>query len=137
MGACSISAVEVPLVGGAEHGGQNLLGGRAERGAIAAAAQLARDHGRPEGMLGPPVGRVDRRVEQATEDRLKLGEEMRGEPLDRGRPTGRLEKRVQATDYSRERRPPLRLSVPWCGAVTQREHVLQRGCICTGKRARG
>jgi len=83
-------AVKVTLVGGAEHRGEDLLGG--------GAAQLAGNHDRAERLLGPPVGRVDRRVEEAAKDRGELGGEVRGEALDGGRPAGLFEEGPQPTD---------------------------------------
>ena len=48
--------VEAALVGGAKHGGEDLLTLGAARSAVAAAAGLARDDRRTERVLGAPVG---------------------------------------------------------------------------------
>jgi hypothetical protein len=51
----------------------------AARCAIAAAAHLARDDRGPEGVLGAPVGGVERGVEEEAEDGLVFGGQMRRE----------------------------------------------------------
>ena len=51
----------------------------AARRAIATAAHLARDHRGPEGVLGPPVGRVEGLVEEEAEDRREFGAQVHGD----------------------------------------------------------
>jgi hypothetical protein len=81
--------VESALVGGAEHGGEHLLGTRAARAAIAA-TDLARDDGGADRLLGSPVGRVDVGIAEKREERLGLDRQMGDEALDGGerRPRG-------------------------------------------------
>ena len=66
---------------GAEHGRENLLGVRAARAPVAAADFAHRD-GRPNGVLGAPVGRVDGGVAEEREQGRGFDGEVRGETLD-------------------------------------------------------
>ena len=63
----------------AEHAREHFLGVRAARGAIPA-AHLARHHGRAQGVLGAPVGGVDRvGLEQESKDGGEFDRKMRRE----------------------------------------------------------
>ena len=58
---------------------EDVLGLRAPSGAIAAATHFARDHGRPECVLGAPVGGIERWVEEKAEDGVVFSGEMHRE----------------------------------------------------------
>ena len=80
--------IQVALGGGAEDTGEDLLIiGPAPR-AIPAATRLAGDgHGRAR-LLGAPIGGIEGRLEQKTEDGRKLVDEMLLKPHDRRMATG-------------------------------------------------
>ena len=65
QGEENVVRVEVALTGGADCGGERLLGGGALPGAIAA-ADFARYHGGTDGLFGPAVGREGFPVKWAT-----------------------------------------------------------------------
>lgn len=63
--------VEAALLGGAEDGREHVLSLGAVDGAVAAAAGLAGNDGRAQGVLGAPVGGVERGIEEEAEDGLQ------------------------------------------------------------------
>ena len=77
--------VEAALTGGAYDAGQDLLGVGALAGAVAP-AHFADDHRGPDGLFGPPVGGVYRRVAQEEEHGREFGGQMVGEALGVGNP---------------------------------------------------
>jgi len=80
--------IEAALLCRTEYGGEDLLGLRAAGGAIAPAAGLSGDDGRPQGVLGAPVRGVERGVEEEAEDGLEFGTQMGGEGTGVGEPAG-------------------------------------------------
>ena len=70
--------VKPALSGGADEGGEDLLGVSAPPRAIAA-ADFAGDDSGTDGLLGAPVGGVDGRVAQEAEQRSPFGAEVVGE----------------------------------------------------------
>lgn len=91
--------IEAALLGGSEDRGKHLLGLGPARGAIAAPAHLAGDHGGPQGMLGAPIGGIERRVDEEAEDGLEFGPQMGGEAAGVGEPAGACrEQSVEAVD---------------------------------------
>lgn len=81
QGREDINAVDVALSGRAQDTGEHLLSGSAVGGAIAAAIDLACDHRRTNGLLGAPVGGVDRGRAKEPEERAPLAIEMRDKTL--------------------------------------------------------
>ena len=69
--------VEAALVGGPQHTGEDLLTAGAARRAIAAPTHFARDDGGPQRLLGAPVRRVERRLEEEAKDRVVFDDEVR------------------------------------------------------------
>ena len=72
--------VEAALTDGTHHGREHLLSVGALAGAVAA-AYLADDHRGPDGLFGPPVGGVDRRVPQEEEHGGEFVGKVLGEAL--------------------------------------------------------
>ena len=72
--------VEVALAGGTHDAGQHLPGVGPAPGAVAA-ADLTRDYCGADGLFGPPVGGVDRRVAQEEEHRREFVGQVLGEAL--------------------------------------------------------
>ena len=71
------------MAGGTHDAGQHLLGVGPAPGAVAA-ADLTRDHCGSDGLFGPPVGGVDRRVAQEEEHRREFVGQVLGEALGGG-----------------------------------------------------
>ena len=80
--------VEAALLGGAKNGREDLLGLRATGRAIAAAAHLASDHRRSQGVLGAPVGGIERGIEEEAEDGVEFEPEMGREAAGVGEAAG-------------------------------------------------
>ena len=71
--------IELTLLRRANHRGENLLAGGAVQRSVAT-ADFSSDHGGPQRLLGPPIGRVDpRRLKEEREEGRPLDREMRGE----------------------------------------------------------
>ena len=75
-----IRDIEATLIGGAQHTGEDLLTLRAVGGSIPAAAHLARDDGRTQGVFGAPIGGVEGRVKQKAEDGVEFDDEVALKP---------------------------------------------------------
>ena len=75
-----VGQVEVALAGGAHDVGEGPAGVRALSGAVAA-AKLEDDDGGPDGLVGAPVGGVNRRVPREREEGTEFGGQMGGEAL--------------------------------------------------------
>ena len=71
-----VGRVESTLLCGTENRGKHLLTLGAARRSIPAAAHFARNDGGPERVLGSPVRRIERRVEEKAEDRFVFGRQM-------------------------------------------------------------
>lgn len=76
-GEC-VGGIDAALVSRAQQRCQDLLRLCAPRGAIATAAHLSSDHRGSQGVLGAPIGGIERRVEEEAEDGLKFGPQMDG-----------------------------------------------------------
>ena len=68
--------IDATLVRRTEDAGEHLLAIGTACGAVAAAAHLARDDGGAQRVLRPPVGRVERRVEEKAEEGVEFDDEV-------------------------------------------------------------
>ena len=113
------------LAGGAQDTGQHLLGVGTLAGAVAA-ADLASDHGGSDGLLGAPVGGVDRRVAQEEEHGRKFVGQVLGEALGVGQRRRRVDQPAEPGGESAAgRRQTVLADVAGVAAVPQGEAILQ------------
>src|SRR5215207_10109265 len=83
-----VGGVETALLRGAQDGGEDLLGLRALRRAVAAAAGFAGDDRGTQRVFGAPVRGVEPGIEEEAEDGLEFGFKMGGETARVGEATG-------------------------------------------------
>lgn len=123
-----LGGIEAALLSGPEHRREDLLTVGAARGAIAATAHLAGDHRGPQSVLGAPVRRVERGVEEEAEDGLEFGPQMGGEATGVGEPAGsRREQPVQPVDVVAARdREALVRDLTGVVAIARRKGRLQQ-----------
>ena len=113
------------MAGSAQDTGQYLLGVGALAGAVAA-ADLASDHGGSDGLLGAPVGGVDRRVAQEEEHGRKFVGQVLGEALGVGQRRRRVDQPAEPGGQSAAgRRQTVFADVAGVAAVPQGEAILQ------------
>ena len=118
-----VGQVEVALAGGAHDAGQHLLRVGAFAGAVAA-ADLASDHRGPDGLLGAPVGGLDRRVAQEEEHGREFVGQMLGEALGVGQRRRRVDQPAEPGGESAAgRRQTVLADVAGVAAVPQGEVV--------------
>lgn len=115
------------------------MGLRAARGAIAAAAGLARDHRGPQRVLGAPVGGIQGRVEEEAEDGVVFSGQVPGEASGVGkaaRPV--VEEPPQSVDVLAPRDGEATIGdVASAMAITCGERRAQQGVHLRGKRMMG
>ena len=119
--------VKLALCGGADEGGEDLLGVCAPPGAIAA-ADFAGDDGGADGLFGAPVGGVDGGVAQEAEQRSPFGAEVVGEASNVGE-WPRMDDAFGEAGSQHGKRLVARGGRACAGAdlVAQAEGLLQRG----------
>jgi hypothetical protein len=119
--------IEPTLMGGTEDAREDLLGGGAVPGPIAA-AHFACDYGGPQRLLGAPVRGIDgHRIEQEGEERWEFNGEMRRESLDSRHRAGMIETAIEAIHQM----PPgdgetVRGDAPPVVAIAQRERLVEQ-----------
>ena len=97
QGGEEVVEVEVALPGGTDDAGEDLLGVRTAQRAIAA-TDFAVDHGGADGVLGPPVGRVDVGGPEEAEYGREFAVEMGGEALGRWEVRRRVDQAAEARE---------------------------------------
>ena len=118
--------IEPPLMCGAEHGREDLLGSRALRAPVPA-ADFAHHDGGANRVLGPPVRRVDGGVAEDREQGRRFDGQMGDEALDRRKGGSRGADQVERL----VEQPAARDGEPVCGhcasgiAIAQREGLLE------------
>jgi hypothetical protein len=135
-----LERIALLLPGGAEDTRHDFLRGRALRGAIAA-ADLAGDDGRPDGLFGLPVGRLDTGAAQAREERGTLGAQVLEEATVRrmGDAAGKeaVGARLEAADGDGQAMPRERARVPAIADRQGRQEQAAHGVREAGRAARG
>jgi hypothetical protein len=131
-----MASIELPLLNCTQDARERRVRLRAALGSITA-ADLPRDHGWAQRVLGAPVSRGDRiRFEQKGEDRWEFDGEMGGEALGDARATGPIDERVELVlQMPTRNRDAVRRDVPMLIVVPDPQRVLKDPLHAWGKAA--